>query len=104
MAVIEPWVIVTAISLGFSIPVLLSSYYTVILFISSLRYPKSIMMTEPTSQDLPIVSVLVASYNEKFVIAKTLEAITRLDYPKEHIQVVVADDPTAETRDLLDLS
>jgi cellulose synthase/poly-beta-1,6-N-acetylglucosamine synthase-like glycosyltransferase len=102
MAVIELWVIVTAVSLGFSIPVLLSSYYTVILFISSLRYPKSIVMTEPRYEHLPRVSVLVASYNEKFVIAKTLEAITGLDYPKELIQVVVADDSTDETRELID--
>ncbi len=102
MVVIEPWAIVAAISLAFSLPVLVSSYYTVILFISSLRYPKSMVAAERHSQDFPRVSVLIATYNEKFVIAKTLDAITRLDYPKEQLQIVVADDSTDETRDLID--
>jgi cellulose synthase/poly-beta-1,6-N-acetylglucosamine synthase-like glycosyltransferase len=102
MVAIEPWVVITAISLGFSIPVLLSSYYTVILFISSLRYPKSMAMVEHRPQDTPTVSVLIATYNEKFVIAKTLDAITRLNYPKGRLQIIVADDSTDETRELID--
>jgi len=102
MGTIEPWVVVTAISLGFSIPVLLSSYYTVILFISSLRYPKSMVIVEHRPPDTPMVSVLIATFNEKFVIAKTLDAITRLNYPKGRFQIIVADDSTDETRELID--
>jgi cellulose synthase/poly-beta-1,6-N-acetylglucosamine synthase-like glycosyltransferase len=100
--VVEPWVIVTAISLTFSVPVLLSSYYTMILFVSSLRYPRTLGSLDPPGESLPLVSVLIASYNEKFVIGHSLDAIKNLDYPKDKLQVIVADDSTDDTKDVID--
>jgi cellulose synthase/poly-beta-1,6-N-acetylglucosamine synthase-like glycosyltransferase len=99
---IEPWVFVAAISLAFSIPVIASSYYTMILFVSSLRYPRFLQSLGPLGDILPAVSVLVASYNEKFVIGRTLDAIKSLDYPPAKIQVIVADDSTDETTSVVD--
>ena len=100
---VEPWIIVTAISLVFSIPVLVFSYYTVILFLSSLRYPKSLLAEGlPLLSERPRVSVLVATYDEKFVISRTLDALTRLEYPRERLQVIVADDSTDETVEIID--
>lgn len=99
---IEPWVIIAAISLVFSIPVLLSSYYTMILFVSSLRYPRFLQNLNSPIESFPLVSVLIASYNEKFVIGRTLDALKELDYPKRKLQVVVADDSTDDTRSLID--
>ena len=49
-----------------------------------------------------MVSVLIAVYNEKFVISGTLDALKDLDYPKERLQVVVADDSTDETKQVVD--
>src|SRR5207245_115111 len=100
--VIEPWIIITSISLAFSIPVLFSSYYTVILFVSSLRYPRILGNIDPPRENLPLVSVLIASYNEKFVIGRTLDAIRALEYPAGKLQVVVADDSTDDTRSVID--
>jgi cellulose synthase/poly-beta-1,6-N-acetylglucosamine synthase-like glycosyltransferase len=100
--VVEPWIIITSISLAFSIPVLLSSYYTVILFVSSLRYPRILGNIDLPRENLPLVSVLIASYNEKFVIGRTLDAIRDLDYPAGKIQVIVADDSTDDTRSVID--
>jgi cellulose synthase/poly-beta-1,6-N-acetylglucosamine synthase-like glycosyltransferase len=100
--VIEPWVVISVISLAFSIPVLLSSYYTVILFVSSLRYPRFLGNLSAPSKSFPLVSVLVASYNEKFVIGRTLDAIRSLEYPVGKLQVVVADDSTDDTRSVID--
>src|SRR5467141_363891 len=98
----EPWIIITSISLGFSIPVLLSSYYTVILFVSSLRYPRFLGNLEPLNGSFPLVSVLIASYNEKFVIGRTLDAIKDLEYPAGKLQVIVADDSIDDTRSVID--
>jgi len=100
--VIEPWVVVAAISLAFSIPVLLSSYYTMILFVSSLLYPRFLGNLSAPSESFPLVTVLIASYNEKFVIGRTLDAIKSLDYPAAKLRVVVADDSTDETRSVID--
>ena len=99
---IEPWVIIAVVSLAFSVPVLLASYYTVILFVSSLRYPRSLGIADLSIDEFPTVSILIASYNEKFVIGRTLETIKDLNYPKEKLQVVVADDSSDETRALVD--
>jgi len=100
--VIEPWVVITAISLAFTIPVLLSSYYTMILFVSSLRYPGFLGTLTTPSESPPLVSVLIASYNEKFVIGQTLDAIKNLDYPAGKLQVVVADDSADDTKRVVD--
>ncbi len=99
---IEPWAIIAAVSLAFSVPVLLSSYYTVILFISSLRYPRPLVNADPVLEQPPIVSVLIATYNEKFVIERTLEAVKGFNYPKGQLQVIVADDSTDSTRELIE--
>ncbi len=99
---IEPWVIITAISLAFSAPVLLSSYYTMILFVSSLRYPRILGNLGPLGESFPLVSVLIASYNEEFVIGRTLDAVKDLDYPIGKLQVVVADDSTDDTRSVIE--
>ncbi len=37
--VIEPWVVIAVVSPAFSIPVLIASYYTVILFVTSSDIP-----------------------------------------------------------------
>ncbi len=99
---IEPWAIIAAVSLAFSVPVLLSSYYTVMLFISSLRYPRALVNADPLLEQLPIVSVLIATYNEKFVIERTLDAVKGLSYPGGQLQVIIADDSTDGTRELID--
>jgi len=100
--VIEPWMVVAVVSLAFSIPVLLASYYTVILFVSSLRCPRSLGLAVLSAAEFPTVSILIASYNEKFVIGRTLDAINSLNYPKEKLQVVVADDSSDETVAIID--
>ncbi len=45
---------------------------------------------------------MIAAYNEKGVIAQTLQTVGALDYPKGDLQVIVADDSTDQTRDLID--
>jgi cellulose synthase/poly-beta-1,6-N-acetylglucosamine synthase-like glycosyltransferase len=94
--------VIEAISLAFTIPVLATSYYALILFLSSLRYPKSLGVENVELGMYPKVSVLVAVFNEKFVIPGTLDALKKLDYPKNRLQVVVADDSTDETREIVD--
>ena len=97
----ESWIYISAISLAFSVPGLLFSYYSVILFLSTLRYPRT--LAESSSlRETPFVSFLIATFNEKFVIANTLDEIKNLDYPRDKLQVVVADDSSDETVEVID--
>src|SRR2546428_4314386 len=98
---LDSWIYISGISLAFSMPGLLFSYYSVILFLSTFRYPKS-LGDEPPLQETPLVSILIATFNEKFVVANTLDALKSLDYPKDKLQVVVADDSSDETVDVID--
>src|SRR5437773_142813 len=97
----ESWIYISAISLAFSIPGLLFSYYSVILFLSTFRYPRS-LPEGPLPGDPSFLSILIATFNEKFVIANTLEAIKSLDYPRDKLLVVIADDSFDETVEVID--
>jgi cellulose synthase/poly-beta-1,6-N-acetylglucosamine synthase-like glycosyltransferase len=47
---------------------------------------------------LPAVTVQLPIYNEQFVVEQLLEAVCRLEYPRELLQIQVLDDSTDETR------
>ena len=98
---LESWIYISAISIAFSIPGLLFSYYSVVLFLSTTRYPRS-RLESPSIRETPLISILIATFNEKFVVANTLDALKLLDYPRDKLRVVVADDSTDETVEVID--
>src|SRR5579862_9519379 len=55
--------------------------------------------TEPASHfsELPRVTVQLPIFNEQFVVERLLEAICRLNYPREKLDIQVLDDSTDET-------
>jgi len=48
-------------------------------------------------EKLPKVTIQLPMYNERYVVERLLEAVTRIDYPKELLEVQVLDDSTDET-------
>ena len=46
---------------------------------------------------LPRVTIQLPIYNERYVIERLLEAVTKIDYPKELLEIQVLDDSTDET-------
>ncbi len=50
---------------------------------------------------LPIVTVQLPIYNEKFVVHRLLKCVTSLDYPKSKLEIQVIDDSNDETTDIL---
>jgi cellulose synthase/poly-beta-1,6-N-acetylglucosamine synthase-like glycosyltransferase len=47
---------------------------------------------------LPRITVQLPIYNERYVVERLLEAVTRLDYPRELLEIQLLDDSTDETR------
>ncbi len=47
--------------------------------------------------DLPRVTVQLPIYNEQYVVERLLDAVCRLDYPKEKLDIQLLDDSTDET-------
>lgn len=47
---------------------------------------------------LPSVTVQLAIFNERYVVERLIEAVSRLDYPRNRLEVQILDDSTDATR------
>jgi len=95
--VFEIWFLIEIITLAITVPVLGLEYYWLVLLGTSTKYPRDLEYSEAKLTSFPSVSVLIASFNEKYVIERSLEALKRLDYPKDRLEIVIADDSTDQT-------
>ncbi|MDA4122129.1 MAG: glycosyltransferase [Thaumarchaeota archaeon] len=100
--VIQIWFVLEIITLVITVPVLGLEYYWLVLLATSTKYPRDLESKEVLLTSHPTVSILFASYNERYVIERSLEAIKYLDYPREKLQVVIADDSTDQTIEIID--
>ena len=63
-------------------------------------YRKNVPATPPPVTRWPRVTVQLPIFNERYVIERLVEAVSRFDYPAELLDVQVLDDSTDETRDV----
>ncbi len=49
-------------------------------------------------EPLPVVTVQLPIYNEVYVVERLIDAVVRLDYPKDKLEIQVLDDSTDETQ------
>ena len=96
------WFLVEIVTLVITVPVLGLEYYWLVLLGTSTKYPRDLESRDVRLTSHPMVSILIASYNEKYVIERSLEAMKHLDYPKDKLQVVIADDSNDQTVDIVD--
>ncbi len=47
--------------------------------------------------EIPLVTIQLPIYNEKYVVERLLENITKLEYPKEKLEIQVLDDSTDDS-------
>lgn len=65
---------------------------------SYFKYRKKLPAEAPAQfQQLPRVTVQLPLFNERYVVERLIEEVTKLDYPKELLQIQVLDDSTDET-------
>lgn len=58
---------------------------------------KQILPPLNDEDDYPVVTVQLPIFNEMFVVDRLLDNITKLDYPKDKLEIQVLDDSTDET-------
>jgi cellulose synthase/poly-beta-1,6-N-acetylglucosamine synthase-like glycosyltransferase len=76
-------------------------YYLVYLY---MRHKDS-QPAEPAALDpLPVVTVQLPIYNEMYVTDRLIDAVCRLDYPSERLEIQVLDDSTDETCEIAELA
>ena len=61
-------------------------------------YRKNVPAEPPPVTEWPRVTIQLPIYNERYVIERLVEAISRFDYPPELLDVQVLDDSTDETQ------
>jgi len=52
-------------------------------------------------KEWPFVTIQVATYNEKDIVKRLLDSCLKIDYPADKFEIVVVDDSTDETIDIL---
>src|SRR6266446_9008161 len=62
------------------------------------KYRKNVPGPPPEVVQWPRVTVQLPIYNERYVIERLVEAVSRFDYPPELLDVQVLDDSTDETQ------
>jgi cellulose synthase/poly-beta-1,6-N-acetylglucosamine synthase-like glycosyltransferase len=65
-----------------------------------LRRRKACSSQAPEPETWPAVTVQLPVYNELYVVKRLIDAIARLDYPRDQLQVQILDDSTDETTPL----
>jgi len=68
-------------------------------FIRYQKYPPPFRPAE--LEDLPLVTVQLPIYNERYVVERLIESVVALHYPLDKLQVQILDDSTDATCDLI---
>jgi cellulose synthase/poly-beta-1,6-N-acetylglucosamine synthase-like glycosyltransferase len=76
-------------------------YYLVYLYMRNKdRQPKP----GPLQATLPIVTIQLPLYNEMYVADRLIDAVCRIEYPRDRLEIQVLDDSTDETGSIADLA
>ena len=65
-----------------------------------LKNKKNVPVPARQFEQLPRVTVQLPMFNELYVVERLIESVSKLDYPRELLDVQVLDDSTDETREL----
>ncbi len=55
---------------------------------------------DPLEDAPPVVTVQLPLFNEQYVVERLIDAVCRIDYPRDRLEIQVLDDSTDETREL----
>ena len=97
----EPWLLAAYVAV-----LLLLSFYGVhrVVLLALLRRHPEPFDTAPApavpDHDLPIVTVQLPIYNERFVVDRLVDAVARLDWPLDRLEIQILDDSTDDTVDI----
>ncbi len=76
-------------------------YYLVYLY---MKHKGDKVATPVDPEAWPPVTVQLPLFNEMYVVDRLVEAVCRMDYPKEQLEIQILDDSTDETQDIARLA
>ncbi|HUP24136.1 MAG TPA: cellulose synthase family protein [Thermoanaerobaculia bacterium] len=82
-------------------PLALYGLHRVVLLVVARRPSPTAPAPAKPSSLLPLVTVQLPLYNERYVARRLLDAVAGLDYPSERLEIQVLDDSTDDTTSIL---
>jgi cellulose synthase/poly-beta-1,6-N-acetylglucosamine synthase-like glycosyltransferase len=79
----------------------LNFYYLAYYSRNNFRHEKNRRQKVDLPTNLPIVTIQLPLYNEKYVVKRLIDAVCNMDYPKDKFEVQVLDDSDDDTVDLI---
>jgi cellulose synthase/poly-beta-1,6-N-acetylglucosamine synthase-like glycosyltransferase len=71
------------------------------LYLAGVALFKNYTPSKATVTEWPPVSIHIPIYNERYVAERLIEAVIRLDYPPDKLQVIIIDDSNDDTSDII---
>jgi cellulose synthase/poly-beta-1,6-N-acetylglucosamine synthase-like glycosyltransferase len=96
--------------------IILASYFFVLLILAAYGWHRYYLVysymkhkhEQPvprfTLDPLPTVTIQLPLYNEMYVVDRLVDAVCRIDYPRDRLEIQVLDDSTDETRQIAELA
>src|SRR5262245_26265702 len=76
-------------------------YYLVYLY---MKHRDHLPTAGPLTGPVPMVTIQLPLYNEMYVADRLIDAVCRIDYPRDRVEIQVLDDSTDETRSIAELA
>ena len=94
----DAWLLIVYFAVLLALAVLGAHRYLMVFLYYRYRHRRP----EPKGRfaSLPVVTVQLPVYNELYVVERLIDAVCRLDYPRERLEIQVLDDSTDETSEI----
>ncbi len=92
--------IVYGILLSFIVLFSITQLQLTFAYVRAKRKQKRSVAPWPASTPLPIVTVQLPLYNERYVVERLIDQVAKLDWPADKLEIQVLDDSTDETQAL----
>lgn len=79
----------------------LNFYYLAYHSRNNIRHERKRRQKVDLPTNLPVVTIQLPLYNEKYVVKRLIDAVCRMEYPKDKFQIQVLDDSDDDTVDLI---
>lgn len=79
----------------------LNFYYLAYHSRNNFRHEKKRRQKVDLPTNLPIVTIQLPLYNEKYVVKRLIDAVCKMDYPRDRLEIQVLDDSDDDTVDLI---
>ena len=76
-------------------------YYLVYLY---MKHKDEVPVPDGQFSTLPRVTIQLPLYNEMYVVDRLVEAVCKIEYPRELLEIQVLDDSTDETQEIAELA